>query len=141
MLLDLLGNVQRRSAACGKLGRFILVAGFIAITAAPGIGKLVSGQPDQEESVDEQRPLAQMPRLSLFSGNFWQFPAAFERYFNDQFPYRSQLIKPYDLFLVSVLGVSPNPFVTIGKKYWYYSGVYDDRCGVPSERPLPEARN
>lgn len=140
MFLDMLGNAQRRTAACGKLGRFVLVAGFIAITAAPGIGKLVSRMPDQKESVDESRLLAQLPKLSLSSGKFWEFPAAFERYFNDQFPYRRQLIKPYDLFLVSVLGVSPNPFVTIGKRYWYYSGIYDDRCGVPSERPLPEAR-
>ncbi len=140
MLLGVPASAQRGNSAWVIFGRLVLVAGFIALAAVPSVGKLLSGQPDEKVSLNEQRPLAQFPKLSFGHGKIWEFPVQFEQYFNDQFAFRPQLIKPYYLFLVSVLHVSPNAYVTIGKKYWYYSGVYDDRCGVPSERPLPEAR-
>ena len=57
-----------------------------------------------------------------------KFPAAFESYYNDNFPFRAPLLKFYHLIKFKIFKVSPNPEeLLIGKDGWYFFGGKEQR--------------
>ena len=66
----------------------------------------------------ENRTLEPFPKLT---GNIWKIPSKFENYFNDHFPFKSELSQLNNYIKVIYLGVSPSPEkVRIGKDGWLY---------------------
>jgi len=87
----------------------ILVAFFLIAITLPLVAKLVL--PDRAVAASENRRLAKFPKLDWKGKALEAFPSAFEKYYNDQFGFRDQLIRWHHLVKLRVLGVSPSPRV------------------------------
>jgi len=96
----------------------VLIACFLLATVLPFGAKLVL--PDRAVAAYENRRLAKFPKLNWQSKTLEAFPAAFEKYYNDQFGFRDQLIRWHHLVKLRVLGVSPSPKVVLGKEGWMF---------------------
>lgn len=73
----------------------------------------------KQNSTDENRALIPFPNLKV---NIWKIPAKYTAYYNDHFPYRSEISKASSNFKVKVLGTSPNPdAVRIGQDGWLFA--------------------
>lgn len=75
----------------GNLANLIIIIPFLIITAFFSIMCFI--YPEQSKSETEFRFLAQRPALSY--ENIGSFPQDFEKYYNDQFPYRENFLKMY----------------------------------------------
>jgi len=76
-----------------KLGRFILILGFLGVIFSLSIASLI--EKDKAESLYENRTLAQEPVKDLkliWSGQYFQ---QYETYFSDQFVYRDRWVRHY----------------------------------------------
>ncbi|NOU66237.1 hypothetical protein GC096_19540 [Paenibacillus sp. LMG 31461] len=82
----------------------------------------------------ENRILTSKPKFDIHNINI--FPNEFEKYFNDNFALRNQLLKINNYTKVKFLHISPNPLVVVGKNDWlFYTGnkapeSMDDYKGV-----------
>lgn len=72
----------------------------------------------------EQRTLAKKP--SIVEDGFEHFPEKFDLYWNDNLPYRNQLIRFNNSIDYYVLHSSPNKNVTIGKNGWLFYSDDED---------------
>ncbi|MEP6942449.1 MAG: hypothetical protein ABI981_05910 [Betaproteobacteria bacterium] len=71
-------------------------------------------------NVFENRTLAPRPTMPDSTASLRSYPARFERYFDDRFGMRAQLVHLDHWTRAIVLGVSPVPKVMIGKSGWLY---------------------
>ncbi|MDL2220672.1 hypothetical protein LJC55_03295 [Eubacteriales bacterium OttesenSCG-928-N14] len=78
--------------------------------------------PLADNTPTENRPLAQLPALSVDGSFNLQFPAQMEDYFQDHFFGRSQMIDIYGRFIGNVFSTSANEKVVWGKEGWLYFG-------------------
>ena len=71
---------------------------------------------------NENRTLAQMPELSISS--IKDFPTAFENYFDDNLPFKNQLVFINSLMNYKILHISSSDSVIAGKNGWlFYKGA------------------
>ncbi|HEX5218982.1 MAG TPA: hypothetical protein VFZ59_05395 [Verrucomicrobiae bacterium] len=96
----------------------VLIAFFLIALALPLAGKLVL--PDRVLAGSENRRLAKFPKFDWHYKTLEAFPTAFEKYYNDQFGFRNQLIRWHHLTKLRVFGVSPSPKVVLGRDGWMF---------------------
>jgi alginate O-acetyltransferase complex protein AlgJ len=104
----------------------ILVALFLAIIATPGIG-LALGADRAALSESEMRELAKFPAWSWQRSDIAKWPAAFQRYFEDHFAFRNQLLHWQSTLLWRVLRTSSSNTVIAGTHDWLF---YADDGGI-----------
>ena len=71
-------------------------------------------------SLNENRRYASFPHLKLSPQSIVAFPAAFDSFLNDRFPYRFQLTAFSNLLKWKLFGSSGNDDVLIGKDGWLF---------------------
>lgn len=93
------------------------IIAFFIITASPHLTYLFA-----EKYIDtknyEKRNTQEMPALT--AGNLEAFPAEFEEYYNDNLPYRNQLIRLNNSIDYFVFKQSSNDKVLLGKDGWLF---------------------
>jgi len=104
----------------------ILVVLFLAIIATPGIG-LALGADRAALSESEMRELAKFPAWSWQRSDIAKWPAAFQRYFEDHFAFRNQLLHWQSTLLWRVLRTSSSDTVIAGTHDWLF---YADDGGI-----------
>jgi hypothetical protein len=92
---------------------------FVAALCAPLSRWLLEGRPDQSVA-REQRTAAPWPAAPLGESARRAFPRAFERWFDDRFPFRRELLQLNNRLLWSVLGSIPDDSMVRGKAGWLY---------------------
>jgi SGNH hydrolase-like domain, acetyltransferase AlgX len=92
---------------------------FVLALSLPLGRWLVSGAPDLSVAM-EQRSAAPQPQWSWSSQARRAFPRAFERWFDDRFPFRKSLLQLNNLVLWSVLRSIPDDSMVRGKSDWLY---------------------
>lgn len=97
-------------------GRILLIALFVTGLCLPGLDQLLSL--DRSEPLDEKRVLAPFPQFH--PGRIREWPARFEKWFQDHFGFRTFLIRQNSRFRVAVLGDSPDDDVLLGRDGWMY---------------------
>ncbi len=79
----------------------------------------------------ENRIMAQAPKLADMFLKYPTFSEDVEAYFNDNFPYRSDLVKAYSYLEFKVFDNSILPLITSkGKNNWLYYESYNTRASV-----------
>ncbi|MGQ7884800.1 DHHW family protein [Paenibacillus sp. WC2504] len=97
----------------------ILIVTFILLIFIPLFSNILPKK--QLVSNNENRVLASKPELTFKNIN--TFPKEFEKYFNDNFAMRNQLLTLNNYIKVKTLQISPNPLVVLGKNDWlFYTG-------------------
>ena len=96
----------------------ISVIVIIGMLLLPSLLMIWHPNTDKDAS-GENRELAERPTLAHTPLN--QFPAKYDQYFNDHFPFRDHFINQYFSFRLSN-GQSPNSAVIIGKDNFLFSG-------------------
>jgi hypothetical protein len=96
----------------------IIIALFLVTIVTPGIATLLGI--DRPTSRDENRELAPLPALKLDIGSLAALPDAFTRYFEDNFSFRTRLVRWQAAFRFRELRVSPSPTVIAGKDGWLF---------------------
>lgn len=88
----------------------------------PLIVSLINLRSRTEEKVllSEIRKPAKLPALKLVINHPRQFIKEVELYYNDNFGFRTDLIKCYGMAKVLWLGESASPKVTVGKNGWFF---------------------
>ncbi len=101
---------------------FVLIVCFLLIISSSIILKISGFQwiPNSEEN----RKLAEIP---IFNGSVQHYIKNYEKYFNDHFGFRNELVRLNSLVMLA-LRVSPSSQVILGKDGWLF---YD---GQPGER-------
>ncbi len=96
---------------------FILI--FLICLSAPLAFSLLLGS-DSFSRITEKRQPAEMPKLPESSAELGKFPKAFEKYFDDNFGLRADLIRLYGLLKYFLYGVSPVSNAIAGKDGWMF---------------------
>jgi hypothetical protein len=124
-----------------------LIAIFLVTIAVPLVGRLL---PETSAfAASENRRPADFPEIKL-SGSGWgwsltSFPRRFDRWWNDSFAFRSQLIRWHSIVKLD-LGVSPSSKALVGRDGWLYYAAEQSvdyfRGAKPfTERDLVKWRN
>lgn len=102
---------------------FNLVAslGFTALITAPGVAMLL--RPETHEATTENRALAERPDWCWEYSAMCEYPAAFEKFFDDAFGFRSTLTSWHHLAAMRCFGLSPTEKVIVGKNGWLFLDV------------------
>lgn len=82
----------------------------------PLLGNLFFSKVDNTQ---EKRQLAAMPKLTWQQQSIEQFPGKFEKYFNDHFGFRQQLIYWFNRLSLA-LDISPSAKVLVGREGWMF---------------------
>lgn len=121
----------------GHIYNILYAALFVALIAFPLAGGLTGFYKSEEISKRENRQLAQKPRFDV---NWLDpFPTQYEKWYNDHFLFREQLIDLHIWTLLNELKESPYPeLVTIGKEGWLYDAgkerdLYEGKVHIPPE--------
>lgn len=91
---------------------------FVACLSTPMLVAVLSEK--QTVSQVEKRKLAAFPEISISRSFFENFPKQFEKYVDDHFGFRSEIVKKHNYTLSNVFKVSPTDMVTIGSDNWYF---------------------
>ena len=75
-------------------------------------------------SQQENRLLAQFPKIHTASKDLVKFPSAFEQFYNDRFPLRLEMISAKNYLAYRVFNCSGNPLVSIGRQNWLFYNSY-----------------
>ena len=75
----------------------------------------------QNESLVEKRRLSSFPVLTSLREGLDSFPTEFEKFFNDHFGFRDELVYIYN-WLTYKIGVSPTSKVIVGQNGWLFLG-------------------
>jgi len=105
----------------GRLHRFwerLLIAIFIVTIAIPGVATLAGI--DRPDAVNENRTLAPFPTVRWDLASLQALPDAFTKYFEDNFSFRTRLVKWQAAFRFHELRVSPSPAVITGRDGWLF---------------------
>ena len=100
---------------------------FVIILITPLIVWFVNN--DENISATEKRELLQQPSIISFNHLINAYPNQFERYFNDQFGWRDQLVYYHNLLKLRLFDISPNIWVIAGLDGWFFfndHGSYQD---------------
>lgn len=93
------------------------IIAFLILTVSPHLTYLFAQKYIDTENY-ENRNTEKMPALN--ADNFEAFPAAFEDYYNDNIPYRNQLIRLNNSIDYFVFQQSSNDKVLLGKDGWLF---------------------
>jgi len=77
-------------------------------------------------SLDEKRQLSGLPELKWDYQSIRAFPAGFEKFLNDRFAYRKQLVTALSYIKYNGFEVSSSKNVVVGKEGWLYLSDSDD---------------
>lgn len=89
---------------------------FIVIIFTPFLSQ-------KHHGTDENRSLAPFPNLNT---NIWKIPSRYTKFYNDHFPFKSELSRFNNYMKYKLYGISPNPqIVKIGKDGWLYCSAQD----------------
>lgn len=96
---------------------------FLLLIAFPLLNDLLRIVPDTAST--ENRNLTARPQISWTGLS--EFPERYERYFNDNFPLRSRMVKYYNRYKIRLLKQSPFPDrVIIGDEGWLFKAGDED---------------
>jgi hypothetical protein len=102
----------------------VVVALFAAVVSLPLITGLTSSGEDIRRT--EKRTATELPDFELSQESLSTFPARFEKFYDDHFGFREQLIRLHNLVKVFMFSVSPSNRVVLGKSGWlFYSSDWD----------------
>lgn len=118
-----------------KPGRRVLVLLFVAVIWVPLTVMLVT--PQKEVSELENRTLAPAPEFDI--GEPEAYTADFERFFNDHFGFRQQLIYLYRLLEVKVFRVSRAGNVIFGRDGWMFQAGEEQIADIRNNWPYSDA--
>ncbi|HEY9680495.1 MAG TPA: hypothetical protein V6C86_02790 [Oculatellaceae cyanobacterium] len=105
--------------------QFFQSVSFVALVTLFSIFSIISCfSPHPTVSVQENRPLAQFPKLNTLRKDLAKFPPAFEQFYNDRFPLRLSLISAKNYLAYKLLHSSSNPLVNIGQQDWLFYNSY-----------------
>jgi alginate O-acetyltransferase complex protein AlgJ len=104
----------------------LVVVLFLAVISIPAVG-LALGVDRSSLSESEMRELATFPAWSWQRPAIAKWPAAFQRYFEDHFAFRSRLLHWQSTFLWHVLRTSSSDTVIAGTHDWLF---YADDGGI-----------
>ena len=96
----------------------ILIVLFVAAIAVPGIGTML--HLDHETATGEKRDLAPFPTLHATWASLRDFPDGFTSYFEDNFAFRTRLVRWQAAIRLNDLHVSPSPAVVAGRDGWLF---------------------
>lgn len=122
---------SRKSSSSADLVHAWIFVGLLWLPLAAG----AFGWRSRE--LEEKRALAALPTLGRNS--LASLPGRFDRYFNDHFGLRSELIRGHDYLRVQVLGCSSTRQVVVGQDDWLFlvgSRALEDHQGL--ERFTPD---
>ncbi len=71
-------------------------------------------------SKSEKRKLAEFPEIAFSVESFKNFPKSFEKYVDDHFGFRNEIVKLHNYTLCKYFKVSPTKLVTVGSNNWYF---------------------
>jgi hypothetical protein len=91
---------------------------FVIGISAPGIVMLT--RDETHEATTENRVLAEQPNWCWEYGAACEYPAAFEKFFNDAFGFRKALTSWHHLAAMRCFGLSPSDTVAVGKDGWLF---------------------
>lgn len=106
-----------------KIGPRIIIAAFIVIICFPWLFWGLLEQFIDSENY-ENRELASKPRLTV--ENYKSFPEEYNNYYNDNIPFRNNLITINTAIDYFVFGKSTSDNVIIGKNNWLFYSRNDD---------------
>lgn len=128
------GNPNSMENKMKKELSYAYVATFLILLVMPTVLFALFGEFIDQVNY-EQRNAAQKPVFSLNSIN--EYPGAYEAYFNDNLPFRTQLIEANSLIDFYLFRESPSEMVVLGKDGWLFynpGGVHynpiADYCGT-----------
>lgn len=105
-----------------QLVQFTTIALFLAALGLPLVGQalihLGIGEPSRLE-LNENRHLAPPPGIPRDTEAALAFPAAFDRYYSDNFPFREALVLAAVNLKVRT-GIAPYDYLLVGKEGWLY---------------------
>jgi len=120
-----------------KIQNVFLCIVVLAVLLLPTSGLFF--QQDKQMAEQEKRVLAAMPPRP----NSWQalteYPAAFSRFYNDNFAFRRQLLEWRSAIKVLALGISSHPDVVIGKNGWLFYDAEQQLTDYRGLHPLTDA--
>lgn len=102
-----------------RFGDGLTALAFVAALCAPLLRWALEGRPDASVS-KEQRTAAPWPEAELAGPARRAFPRAFERWFDDRFPFRRELLQLNNRVVWSALGSIPDDSMVRGKQGWLY---------------------
>jgi hypothetical protein len=91
----------------------VLIAIFVAAIVLPAVGTAM--HLDRETATGEKRELAQFPALHADWASLSAFPDGFTKYFEDNFAFRTRLVRWQAAIRLTALHVSPSPTVVTGR--------------------------
>jgi alginate O-acetyltransferase complex protein AlgJ len=109
---------ERRPAQLHPRLERLLIAVFLVVLVLPAIGTMFGIQ--RATAAEENRTLAPRPRVDMSRASWRAFPAAFTRYFEDNFAFRPLLVRWQAMVRLNALGVSPSPSVVKGTNGWWF---------------------
>lgn len=112
----------KKPAPKGRLIFLVLTSVFCLVIF--GVGAVSFVMPDRDYSESENRVLASMPEISLFSLTEGTFMKNFETYFTDQFIFRDEIIS-FKTFCDRLIGKKQVGGVYIGKDGYLFSRQSD----------------
>lgn len=107
-----------------------------ALLLLPALGLFRA--PDRRMAEEEQRPLAARPEFPRTLPEWLAAPAAWEKFFADNFAFRRQVIQWRNEAKVFLLGVSSNPQVVLGQEGWLFYNANQQLSDHRGLRPLAE---
>jgi hypothetical protein len=115
---------QRANRSYGDYAIITLFVGTIFGLLLASLPKLAHTQ--SSYSLDEKRKLSGLPVLKWDYQSIRTFPAGFEKFLNDRFAYRKQLVTALSYIKYNGFQVSSSGNVVIGKNGWLYLSDSDD---------------
>ena len=110
-------NLTQGNIKIESIKNIILSIGFLIILIFPTVQKYFPVIPETEST--ENRKLADMPTIKL--DYLDPFPSEFEKYYNDRFSLRNQLVSLKSLIIANTLHKTPMPDkVIFGKDNWLF---------------------
>jgi len=96
----------------------LLLLFFLAAITSPLVKGVIT--PDRKESMHEKRVLAELPEIPKTFARVGSFSADFEKYYNDHFGFRDELIQRYHQEMARRFNLTGNPLVIKGQEEWYF---------------------
>lgn len=119
-----------------RLNDCVISVMVMIVLLAPAVGLFF--QRDTKVDAQENRVLAVLPAIPSSWQAVVEFPAAFTRFFNDNFAFRRQLIFWRSAIKVLVFGVSSHPDVVLGKNGWLYYDAEQQLADYRGLHPFTE---
>jgi len=103
-----------------RIRKIIVFILFICIITLPMLENVLNISSEYENT--ENRTKAPLPKLDIRYLD--PFPSDYEKYFNDNHNFRSELLLLNSKFKFNILNISPVKIVVEGKDGWLYTSKY-----------------